>query len=71
MASTASRPLWYTDTPSTSTSPRSGTIRPIVVLSSTLFPVPDGPKSANISPVSTDRLTPLSTGLSNALWTLR
>src|SRR5688500_14582375 len=67
----APRPPWYTDTPSTSTSPLSGTMSPIVVLSSTLFPVPDGPKSANISPLSTVRLTPASTGRSNALCTPR
>src|SRR5262245_27980619 len=50
------------------TSPRSGTSRPFVVLSSTLLPVPEGPTIESVSPVATVRLTPVSTGTSNALW---
>src|SRR5688572_26051273 len=44
---------------------------PIVVLSSTLLPVPDGPTMARISPRATSRLTPSSTGASKRLCTSR
>src|SRR5688572_24490629 len=41
-------------------------MRPMVVLSRTLLPVPEGPKIANISPRSMVRSTPASTGWSKA-----
>ena len=70
---TMSRACWSavgppkkTDCPPTHTSPRSGSINPSVVLSSTLLPVPEGPKSAKSSPSSTLSVTPASTGTSNA-----
>src|SRR6185436_16735926 len=60
-----------TDCPSTSTSPRSGRMRPMVVLSRTLLPVPDGPTMERVSPLATVRSTPVRTGTSKALYTSR
>ena len=65
------RPRANTDCPSMRTSPASGTMRPMVVFRRTLLPVPEGPTTARVSPVSTVKLTPASTGTSNALWTSR
>src|SRR6185503_9699027 len=36
-------------------------MRPMMCLSSTLFPVPEGPSSATVSPSRTSKSTPLST----------
>src|SRR5262245_54876105 len=60
-----------TDWPSISTSPLSGSMRPMVVLSRTLFPVPDGPTMESVSPLATLRSTPVSTGTSKSLWMSR
>src|SRR5215213_3744421 len=71
MACSSSRLERKTDVPSMYTSPRSGTMRPMVVFRSTLFPVPEGPRIPRISPVSTVRVRPARTGTSNVLWMSR
>src|SRR6188474_1206617 len=71
MACSSSGVAPTTDWPSISTSPLSGSMRPMVVLSSTLFPVPEGPTMERVSPVATLRSTPVRTGTSKALWMSR
>src|SRR6185437_8965723 len=50
-----------TSFPSTKIVPWSGLISPMMVLSSTLLPVPEGPSSATVSPSRTSKSTPFST----------
>src|SRR5260370_30652224 len=53
-----------TSIPSMTTSPPCGLRRPTRTRKRVLFPEPDGPMMLTISPVPTDKLTPLRTGLS-------
>ena len=47
-----------TSLPSTITWPESGVMSPMMVLSNTLLPVPEGPSSATVSPSRTSKSTP-------------
>src|SRR6059058_2418087 len=59
-----------TCSPSTITSPKSGRSRPLIIFRVTLFPTPEGPSSATVSPSFTSSDTPSSTRFSrNRLWT--
>src|ERR1043166_8394543 len=55
------------DSPSMKMSPSSGASRPMMCLSRTLLPLPLGPMTTNISPRSTSKLIPLSTGVPSKL----